>query len=131
MPSSMSTKTRAFIRDENKLAWNEKWKKQLWVFVYIKYGKFWSVSLELFIKHKPLFSEEWSDIWGDYFADNLFSYIVGVRIYPSLECSALLIVHSPRVHCWFWTLVYWSKCHHHIKGSRIEMWEFFIITTST
>ena len=35
-----------------------KWKKQLWVLVYIKYGKFCSVSLELFIKHKPLSSEE-------------------------------------------------------------------------
>ena len=29
--------------------------------MYIKYGKFWSLSLELFIKHKPLFSEECSD----------------------------------------------------------------------
>ena len=37
----------------------KKRKKQLWVFVYIKYGKFWSNFLELFIKHKPLFSEEW------------------------------------------------------------------------
>ena len=28
-------------------------------FLYtMKYGKFWSISLELFIKHKPLFSEE-------------------------------------------------------------------------
>ena len=33
-------------------------KKQLWVFVFIKYGKFWSVSPELSIKHKPLISEE-------------------------------------------------------------------------
>ena len=38
--------------------WNEKRKKQLWVFVYIKYGKFWSVSPRHFIKHKPFFSEE-------------------------------------------------------------------------
>ena len=42
-----------------KVARNEKWNKQLWVFVYIKYGKFWSISLELFIKQKHLFSEEW------------------------------------------------------------------------
>ena len=42
---------RAFIRGKNKVAKNEKQKKQLCVFVYIKYGKFWSVSLELFIKH--------------------------------------------------------------------------------
>ena len=54
----MLTKTRAFIRGKNKVAQNEKWKKLLWVFVFIKYGKFWSISLELFIKHKPLLSEE-------------------------------------------------------------------------
>ena len=35
-------------------------KKISWVFVIKKYGKFWSVSLEHFIKHKPLFSEECS-----------------------------------------------------------------------
>ena len=29
-------------------------------YMYIKYGKFWSVSLEHFIKHKLLFSEEWT-----------------------------------------------------------------------
>ena len=34
-------------------------KKQLWVFVFIKYGKFWSDSLEHYIEHKPLISEEW------------------------------------------------------------------------
>ena len=45
---------------KNEIAGNETWKKQLWVFVYIKYGKCWSLLLELFINHKPLFSEEWS-----------------------------------------------------------------------
>ena len=50
-----------FIRGKNKVVWNEKQKKQLWGFVYIKYGKFWSISLELFIKHKPLLSEEWDE----------------------------------------------------------------------
>ena len=34
-------------------------KKTMWVFIFQKYGKFWSVSLEYFIKHKPLISEEW------------------------------------------------------------------------
>ena len=43
-------------------------KKQLWVFIYIKYGKFCSVLLELFIKHKLLFSEECM-----YVIPNLFS----------------------------------------------------------
>ena len=30
----------ALIREKNKLARNEKWKKQRWVFAYIKYRKF-------------------------------------------------------------------------------------------
>ena len=34
-------------------------KKYIWVFIFQKYGKFWSVSQHNFIKHKPLFSEEW------------------------------------------------------------------------
>ena len=41
-----------------------KWKTEkgtLGFCIYIKYGKFWSLALELFIKHKPLFSEECSD----------------------------------------------------------------------
>ena len=46
MPWSMSTQ-------------NEKLKKLLWVFVYIKYGKFGSVSQGHFTKHKHLISEEW------------------------------------------------------------------------
>jgi hypothetical protein len=36
----MSTYNRAFIREKSKIAINEKWKKQIWVLVYIKYGKF-------------------------------------------------------------------------------------------
>ena len=31
--------TRVFMRGKNKVAQNEKRKKQLWVFAYIKYGK--------------------------------------------------------------------------------------------
>ena len=34
-------------------------KKTTWVFVFPKYGKFWSISLGQIIKHKPLISEEW------------------------------------------------------------------------
>ena len=43
------TQTRAFIRKKDKIARNEKWKKQLWVYK--------SVSLEHYIKHNSLFSE--------------------------------------------------------------------------
>ena len=40
-----------------KVAWNEKRKKYV-DFVFQKYGNFWSVSLEHFIKDKPFISEE-------------------------------------------------------------------------
>ena len=41
-----------------------KWttKKTTWVFVFQKYGKFWSVSLEHLVEHKPLISEVWQPI---------------------------------------------------------------------
>ena len=35
-------------------------KKTMWVFLYIKYNKFLSISLEHFVEQKPLISEEWS-----------------------------------------------------------------------
>ena len=44
---------------KNKVAWNEKWKQQLWVSFCQKYSKFWSISLELFVEHKPSIWEEW------------------------------------------------------------------------
>ena len=44
---------RAFIREKNKVERNEKW-----FLVFQNYGKFWSVLLGHFIKHKPLISEE-------------------------------------------------------------------------
>ena len=44
-----------------------KWKtkKTTWVVLYIKYSKFWRVSLEQFVERKPLISEEWG-IRGEY-----------------------------------------------------------------
>ena len=45
-------------------SFHARWKKQLWVFVYIKYGKFWSILLGHFIKHKPLISEVWPRIFS-------------------------------------------------------------------
>ena len=33
--------------------------KTTWVFLYLKYSKFWSVSLEHFIECKSLIYEEW------------------------------------------------------------------------
>ena len=34
-----------------------RWKKSIWVFLLQKYGKFWSISQDNFIKHNPLISE--------------------------------------------------------------------------
>ena len=36
-------------------------KKTAWVFLYIKYSKFLSVSMEHFVECKPLISEEWQN----------------------------------------------------------------------
>ena len=46
----------AFIREKLKIAQNEniKWR----VFIFQNYGKFRSILLEHFIKHKPLISKE-------------------------------------------------------------------------
>ena len=69
---SISTWIRAFIRGKNKVAWNEKWKITMWFFVFQKYGKFWSVLRELFIKHKPLISDE---CWCVNMNPHVFTYL--------------------------------------------------------
>ena len=45
-------------KGKSKVARNEKQKKTMWVFLYIKYIKFCSVLLEHFVERKPLISEE-------------------------------------------------------------------------
>ena len=70
------------LGEKNKVARNEKWKKQLWVFVYIKYGKFWSVSLELFVEHKLWNWEECFCMNHDLALTNfcLYLHILGTTI---------------------------------------------------
>ena len=34
-------------------------KKNTWVFVFLKYGKYWSILIGHFMNHKSLISEEW------------------------------------------------------------------------
>ena len=48
-------------------------KKTTWVFLYIKYSKFWSISLEHFIERKPLIYEEWQ--LGSYSADYVIKHL--------------------------------------------------------
>ena len=45
--------------EKNKVARIWKTKKITWVFLCIKYVKFWSISLELFVECKPVISEKW------------------------------------------------------------------------
>ena len=44
-------------------------------FVFQKYGKFYRIFLEHFIKHKPLTSEEWADSHFDFFDDDYLQNI--------------------------------------------------------
>ena len=45
---------RAFIREKSKASRNEKYKDQLWTFVKIqvKYDKYFSIWLKMFVEHK-------------------------------------------------------------------------------
>ena len=55
----------------------------MWIFLFQKYGKFWSSLLGHFIKHKPLISEEWKRKW--YLSHQLFIYIFSFyRVVPCL-----------------------------------------------
>ena len=65
-------------------------KKTTWVFLYIKYSKFWSVSLEHFIEHKPLISEEWLGESGEFGQSQRW-----VRICMSLFLTNEGSVHKP------------------------------------
>ena len=72
----------------NKVTRNEKWKKQLWVFVYIKYGKFWSTWLGHFIKHIPLISEEFTCV----VVNSITSYITKLLCTPTHITVGVIIV---------------------------------------
>ena len=45
------------LREKIKVAQIGNWNTR--VFIFQKYGKFWSISLELFVEHKPSNCEEW------------------------------------------------------------------------
>ena len=66
-----------------KVARNEKWKKLCGVFLFYKYGKFWSVLPKQKVEHKPLFSEEWRP-WGR-----------GLLQCQDFELAAWKTCHSP------------------------------------
>lgn len=57
----MSTLTKAFTASEIvKLHERKNVESIFGFFAYLKYGKFLSILMDHFIRHKPLFSEEWN-----------------------------------------------------------------------
>ena len=76
----------------------------MWVFLCIKYSKFWSVLLEHFIERKPLISEEWNPSgllrmsyfaptqrWWRYYFDYLVTYYF---IYISTNACNCFSIYS-------------------------------------
>ena len=72
-----------------------KWKKQLWVFVYMKYGKFWSILVGHFIKHKPLKSEEWHFL--DLCKENYKYFTLRDIFYTNVEKNSDIKIHFVKI----------------------------------
>ena len=91
-----------------------KWKtkKSIWIFLYIKYRKFWSVSLEHFIERKPLIYEEcmrvllWSyhNIWPLFFWSE--------HVYDSAEN----VLRNPSFTGFLWIFLSLPTCLHELLG---------------
>ena len=65
-----------------------------WIFIFQKICKFWSVSLEHFIKHKPLNSKEWC--WNQ----NLIFYHTWFQSAPATSETSLFSWWCVQVICW-------------------------------
>ena len=78
---------------KNKVAQNKKRKKTSWVFVFQKYGKFWSVSLGHFIQHKPLISEECistNELLKEFFFEkNCKTWIMNLYLYNTMKARKI------------------------------------------
>ena len=91
MTWSMSTRPDHSLGKEIKL-YKMKNKKNTWVFVFQKYGKFWSMSLDHFIKHKTLISEEWNRYHYQGMYDvSMYVPVIGM---PQNPCVALKSTRS-------------------------------------
>ena len=87
-----------------------KWKtkKTIWVFLYIKYSKFWIVSLEHFVEHKLLISEAWpscyigsqSISWWNRFLRHLVVRQL-MRVKTNIVLSFMMFFRLGRVHTIF------------------------------
>ena len=85
---------------KNKVAQNEKWKKQLWVFVYIKQGKFeafrWNFSsstISEIERSAPLlfFSSGWSSQLPPFFIHSVMALVIGWKLMSPI--SPLCLCH--------------------------------------
>ena len=107
---------------------NEKWKKQLWVFYIIKYGKFGSVSPGHFIKHKPLISEEcmytyslyvrWFFHRANFKRHGIIKYVVSIFI----GCEMISLEKYFRLFPSFWTFRHLKKWNFPPKFWFIMEW---------
>ena len=70
-----------------------------WIFVFQKYGKFWSVLQEHFIKHKPLISEECC----------IFTKKKSLKIYWNFFCYYFLFFFHKRRIIYLKPLVHLTK----------------------
>ena len=88
-----------------------KWKikKTTWVFLFQKYGKFWSILLEHFTEHKPLISEEWSFIL--FFSGLPF-------LSPTLTLQSMGRRQNSKHY-------FWTQSIDFGKGRKKEKWENF------
>ena len=97
-------------------------KKIIWVFLYIKYSKFWSVLLEHFVERKPPISKEWTrDFEIDHPSSN-FNHI----IFQGLWFQNILKKIMPQFYYLWYTIVQKSKeCSYETLG-RIFSWPFLL-----
>ena len=87
MPWSRLTYTRAFII-YYRWAGNEKWKilVSVVIFLFLKNGKFRSISLSHFLKHKHIISEEWHISKNNLqFYEILFKFLTTCQLFRGKE----------------------------------------------
>ena len=85
------------------------YKNTTWVFLYTKYSKFWSVSLEHFVERKPLISEEWLPS-RKCIGAVLFSFCHGLQITKIPQIIDKLLRRHAIENVFFPILLYYIVC---------------------
>ena len=81
----------------------------------MKYGKFWSISLELFVKHKPWNWEEWSPYL--HLSSFMFFFIVYFQIMIAIAWAISLLLCIPQV-----LIFYYDENEQFCKAFFIKGW---------